>query len=134
VDPVHPEGRVFIINHIIVYDYFGSYTNKKEKRKKKSVMYPQAQIRVFKVLKKIETETQFILTTHCATIASNISLENLILSYGQQNGANVFSLQKVQTGLEADDYDFLYRFFDVTKAIYFLLWSPRLVQDSTRTE
>lgn len=97
-------------------------------------MYPQAQMRVFKVLKKIETETQFIITTHCATLASNISLKNLILSYGQQNGANVFSLQKVQTGLEADDYDFLYRLLDVTKAIYFLLWSPRLVQDSTRTE
>lgn len=82
-------------------------------------LHPQAQLRVINALKKIETETQFILTTHSTTLASNIPLENLILCYGQSEGVDVFSLRKGETGLEEDDYEFLCRFLDATKSNLF---------------
>lgn len=82
-------------------------------------LHPQAQLRVINALKNIETKTQFILSTHSTTLASNIPLENLILCYKQPDGATIFSLEKAETSLEHDDYEFLYRFLDATKSNLF---------------
>jgi putative ATP-dependent endonuclease of OLD family len=82
-------------------------------------LHPQAQLRVINSLRNIKTKTQFILSTHSTTLASNIPLENLILCYKQPEGARVYSLQKDETGLEEDDYEFLYRFLDATKSNLF---------------
>jgi len=82
-------------------------------------LHPQAQLRVINALRDIGSETQFILSTHSTTLSSNIPLENLILCYGQSSGAKVFSLKNEETGLEEDDYEFLYRFLDATKSNLF---------------
>ncbi|MDR8392247.1 AAA family ATPase [Aliifodinibius sp. S!AR15-10] len=82
-------------------------------------LHPQAQLRVINALRNIEAKTQFILSTHSTTLASNIPLENLILCYKEPDGSSIFSLQKEETGLEDDDYEFLYRFLDATKSNLF---------------
>jgi len=82
-------------------------------------LHPQAQLRVINALRDIEAKTQFILSTHSTTLASNIPLENLILCYKNPDGSSIFSLQKEETGLEEDDYEFLYRFLDATKSNLF---------------
>ncbi|MFN3554837.1 MAG: AAA family ATPase [Bacteroidales bacterium] len=81
-------------------------------------LHPQAQLRVIKSLEELGHETQFILTTHSTTLGSSIPLENLTLCYGDTQ-TQLFSLNKGMTSLEADDYHFLSRFLDATKANLF---------------
>jgi putative ATP-dependent endonuclease of the OLD family len=90
-------------------------------------LHPQAQLRVIKSLEELGRDTQFILTTHSTTLASSISLENLILCYGDTK-TNLFSLNKGLTGLESDDYHFLSRFLDATKANLFFAKGVILVE------
>lgn len=78
-------------------------------------LHPQAQLRMISFLKKEENKEQFILTTHSTTLASKINLENLILCCDDK----IFSLAKGNTELEEDDYNFLERFLDATKANLF---------------
>ncbi|MBJ2281151.1 AAA family ATPase [Pseudomonas sp. MF6767] len=58
---------------------------------------------------------QVILTTHSPNLSSKIALENLVLIHGQR----AFSMAQKCTKLSADDYRFLSRFLDVTKASLF---------------
>ncbi|WP_200625890.1 ATP-dependent nuclease [Pseudomonas sp. LAM2023] len=58
---------------------------------------------------------QVILTTHSPNLSSKIALENLVLIHGQR----AFSMAQERTRLSADDYRFLSRFLDVTKASLF---------------
>ncbi|WP_321860553.1 ATP-dependent nuclease [Pseudomonas paraveronii] len=58
---------------------------------------------------------QVILTTHSPNLSSKIALENLVLIHGQR----AFSMAQERTKLSADDYRFLGRFLDVTKASLF---------------
>ncbi|WP_207239203.1 ATP-dependent endonuclease [Pseudomonas sp. GW456-L15] len=58
---------------------------------------------------------QVILTTHSPNLSSKIALENLVLIHGQR----AFSMAQKRTKLSADDYRFLSRFLDVTKASLF---------------
>lgn len=80
-------------------------------------LHPQAQLRVISALQeKLKyIESQFILTTHSTTLASKIQLDNLIVCHD----GKAFSLKKGFTGLEEDDYEFLERFLDATKANLF---------------
>ncbi len=89
-------------------------------------LHPQAQLRVISALqdKQQEFKNQFILTTHSTTLASKIHLDNLILCQDGQ----AYSLAHGQTGLEKDDYDFLERFLDATKANMFFAKGILLVE------
>ncbi|EKT4505754.1 AAA family ATPase [Pseudomonas putida] len=58
---------------------------------------------------------QVILTTHSPNLSSKIALENLVLIHGQR----AFSMAQGRTRLSVDDYRFLSRFLDVTKASLF---------------
>lgn len=89
-------------------------------------LHPQAQLRVISALqnKQQEFQNQFILTTHSTTLASKIHLDNLILCQDGQ----AYSLAHGQTGLERDDYDFLERFLDATKANLFFAKGVILVE------
>lgn len=89
-------------------------------------LHPQAQLRVICALqdKQQEFKNQFILTTHSTTLASKIHLDNLILCQDGQ----AYSLASGQTGLEKDDYDFLERFLDATKANLFFAKGILLVE------
>ena len=89
-------------------------------------LHPQAQMKIIEALQK-ETEVQFILSTHSPNLASKVKLHNLILC----NSNKAFPLgeepNKVNEKLKVDkytkllkeDYIFLERFLDVTKANLF---------------
>ena len=80
-------------------------------------IHPQAQLRVIKHFEKNANETgmQYIFTSHSPVLAASIELESIILIYNKK----AFPMKKGQTKLEADDYEFLERFLDATKANLF---------------
>lgn len=92
-------------------------------------LHPQRQLRLMEFLESasqpvaqaLETGSartravQVILTTHSPNLSSKIALENLVLIHGQR----AFSMAQKRTKLSADDYRFLSRFLDVTKASLF---------------
>ncbi|WP_122669945.1 ATP-dependent nuclease [Pseudomonas viridiflava] len=81
-------------------------------------LHPQRQLQLMEFLEaaaqpsKDLRPVQVILTTHSPNLSSKIPLQNLVLMQRQQ----AFSLAEDQTCLAADDYRFLSRFLDVTKA------------------
>jgi putative ATP-dependent endonuclease of OLD family len=77
-------------------------------------LHPQAQMQVIEALQK-ERNIQLILTTHSPNIGSKILLENLIIC----DNNNPFPLGPNNTKLDPDDYIFLERFLDATKANLF---------------
>lgn len=86
-------------------------------------LHPQAQLQVIEALQKQE-KVQLILTTHSPNIGSKIKLENLIICYGK----NAFPMGKKYTKLKEEDYKFLERFLDVTKANLFFAKGVILVE------
>ncbi|PEZ01336.1 ATP-dependent endonuclease [Bacillus sp. AFS018417] len=80
-------------------------------------IHPQAQLRLIKYFEKKsdENEMQYIFSSHSTTLASSISLENLIFIYN----SNAYPMRKGATLLEDADYSFLERFLDATKANMF---------------
>lgn len=77
-------------------------------------LHPQAQMQIIEALQK-EKEIQLILTTHSPNLGSKIKLENLILCCNNY----AFPMGKDYTQLEDEDYEFLERFLDATKANLF---------------
>ncbi len=77
-------------------------------------LHPQAQMKIIESLQN-EENIQLILTTHSPNLGSKVNLENLILC----NADSAFPLGSSYTKLDADDYIFLERFLDVTKANLF---------------
>jgi putative ATP-dependent endonuclease of OLD family len=77
-------------------------------------LHPQAQMQIIEAL-RAEENIQLILTTHSPNLASKLKLENLILCASN----NAYSLGSEYTQLEPDDYGFLERFLDATKANLF---------------
>lgn len=81
-------------------------------------LHPQRQLQLMEFLEaaaKPSTElrpVQVILSTHSPNLSSKIPLQNLVLMQRQR----AFSLAEDQTCLASDDYRFLSRFLDVTKA------------------
>jgi len=94
-------------------------------------LHPQRQLRLMEFLERAsqprtqaqayvqeQAQTrpvQAILTTHSPNLSSKIALENLVLIQGQR----AFSMAQGRTKLSVDDYRFLSRFLDVTKASLF---------------
>ncbi len=94
-------------------------------------LHPQRQLRLMEFLERasqpqaqaeehiqeqVQTRpVQVILTTHSPNLSSKIALENLVLIQGQR----AFSMAQGRTKLSVDDYRFLSRFLDVTKASLF---------------
>src|SRR5699024_7488165 len=92
-------------------------------------LHPQAQLRVIKSFEKYLEENpslnaQYILTTHSQTLASSIKLENLIIIYE----AKAYPMREEYTKLAKDDYTFLDRFLDATKANLFFAKGVILVE------
>lgn len=101
---------------------------------------PQAQMRVIEYFyafienaKKDKSEdgkdqkpqdVQFILTTHSPNIGSKVRLQNILLC----NNNRVFPMGEGHTKLDPDDYTFLERFLDVTKANLFFAKGIILVE------
>ena len=77
-------------------------------------LHPQAQMQVIEVFQKQDT-IQLILTTHSPNLASKLKLENLIIC----NNCNAFPMGPNYTKLDSDDYKFLEKFLDTTKANLF---------------
>lgn len=81
-------------------------------------LHPQRQLQLMEFLEAAAKPSnglrpvQVILTTHSPNLSSKIPLQNLVLMQRQQ----AFSLAEDQTCLASDDYRFLSRFLDVTKA------------------
>jgi len=89
-------------------------------------LHPQAQMKVIKALQS-EDEVQFILSTHSPNLASKVPLHNIILlkdGNAYPLGENPVdkdpkSKEDRYTKLSTDDYQYLERFLDVTKANLF---------------
>ena len=90
-------------------------------------LHPQAQLRLIHFLKKESDKVQFILTTHSTTLGASIDLESLIICKGSQ----VFPMGSKHTTLEPQNYSFLQRFLDATKANLFFARGVILVEGDT---
>ncbi|WP_052599997.1 ATP-dependent endonuclease [Aureispira sp. CCB-QB1] len=77
-------------------------------------LHPQAQMQIIEALQE-KQNIQLILTTHSPSLGSKLNLENLILC--SKNSA--FPLGSQYTELIPEDYVFLERFLDATKANLF---------------
>lgn len=80
-------------------------------------IHAQRQLRLIQSLQNeaAENSHQIILTTHSPLLASVVSLENVTIMRGNKP----FSLSKGQTLLDNDDYLYLERYLDATKANLF---------------
>jgi putative ATP-dependent endonuclease of OLD family len=82
-------------------------------------LHPQRQLRLMSFLKAqaeaASRPVQVIVTTHSPNLASEVELDNLVLLQGRK----AFPLSKGRTALDAEDYAFLKRYLDVTKANLF---------------
>jgi putative ATP-dependent endonuclease of OLD family len=86
-------------------------------------LHPQAQMQVIEAFQK-EKNIQFILTTHSPNLASKLNLENLIIC----NNGNAFPMGTTYTKLGKDNYKFLEKFLDTTKANLFFAKGVILVE------
>ncbi|MGZ5799536.1 MAG: ATP-dependent nuclease [Burkholderiaceae bacterium] len=86
-------------------------------------LHPQAQMQVIETFQK-QTGVQLILTTHSPNIGSKLELKNLIICSGDK----AFPMSDDYTDLKKDDYIFLERFLDVTKANLFFSKGVILVE------
>jgi putative ATP-dependent endonuclease of OLD family len=95
-------------------------------------LHPQRQLRLVEFLtqaasgsvKDATRPVQVILSTHSPNLASKIPLPNLLLV----EGGRAFSLAPEHTMLEDNDYRFLERFLDVTKANLFFAHGVIIVE------
>ena len=86
-------------------------------------LHPQAQLRVIKAFQDV-SDTQVILTTHSTTLGASIPLKNTILCHDK----DVYPLWEGKTKLEEQNYKFLERFLDATKANLFFTRGVILVE------
>ena len=77
-------------------------------------LHPQMQMQLLEFLKS-QKGVQTILTTHSPILASKVQLESMLLLAGDK----VFDMRKGKTNLADDDYHFLEKFLDSTKANLF---------------
>ncbi|SPF78099.1 ATP-dependent nuclease [Pseudoprimorskyibacter insulae] len=95
-------------------------------------LHPQRQLRLMQFLAEQssgsggngQNEIQIILTTHSPNLASAIPLDSLVLIHG----GKAFTLARGHTELSPDDYRFLQRFLDVTKANLFFARGVMIVE------
>ncbi len=86
-------------------------------------LHPQAQMQAIETFQQ-QTGVQLILTTHSPNIGSKLELKNLIVC----TGGMTFPMSADYTELDKDDYVFLQRFLDVTKANLFFSKGVILVE------
>ncbi|MDD4210471.1 MAG: AAA family ATPase [Bacteroidales bacterium] len=86
-------------------------------------LHPQAQMQVIEVFQK-QKDIQLILTTHSPNLASKLKLENLIIC----NNGKAFPMGETYTKLDKDNYKFLEKFLDTTKANLFFAKGVILVE------
>lgn len=90
-------------------------------------LHPQAQLRVIKEFEQALEENstaQYILTTHSPTLAASVSVKHLNVIYNH----NAYSMNLGCTHLKEEDYLFLDRFLDATKANLFFAKGVILVE------
>jgi putative ATP-dependent endonuclease of OLD family len=87
-------------------------------------LHPQLQMKFIQYLVEEQHGLQCILSTHSPNLASKVSLENIIL----MNKGQAFPLRCGATLLNGDDYPFLEKFLDVSKANMFFAKSILLVE------
>lgn len=87
-------------------------------------LHPQLQLKFINYLRTENSQLQCILSTHSPVLASKASLKSLILMQGGQ----AFPLRKGCTALEDEDYVFLEKFLDSTKANMFFAKGVLLVE------
>jgi putative ATP-dependent endonuclease of OLD family len=96
-------------------------------------LHPQRQLRLMQFLKKAASgkvkneegsKVQVILSTHSPNLASGLPVANTILL----DGNTAHSLSEEHTRLSANDYSFLERFLDVTKANLFFAHGVLIVE------
>ncbi|WP_298769737.1 AAA family ATPase [uncultured Shewanella sp.] len=87
-------------------------------------LHPQLQLKFIKYLRAEKNQLQCILSTHSPVLASKAPLESLIL---MQDG-KAFPLRKGSSKLAPDDYIFLEKFLDSTKANMFFARGVLLVE------
>lgn len=86
-------------------------------------LHPQAQMQVIEAFQK-QKNIQLILTSHSPNLTSKLKLENLIVC----NSGNVFPMGNQYTKLKDDNYKFLEKFLDTTKANLFFAKGVILVE------
>lgn len=86
-------------------------------------LHPQAQMQVIEAFQK-QKNIQLILTTHSPNLASKLKLENLIVC----NNSNAFPMGETYTKLDKNNYKFLEKFLDTTKANLFFAKGIILVE------
>lgn len=92
-------------------------------------LHPQAQLRVIKSFENYleahpALKAQYILTTHSPTLGASVKLKNLILIFNE----NAYPMSQEYTKLAEEDYKFLDRFLDATKANLFFAKGVILVE------
>ncbi|GAW94723.1 MULTISPECIES: ATP-dependent nuclease [Colwellia] len=87
-------------------------------------LHPQLQLKFIKYLRDENSELQCILSTHSPVLASKAPLKSLIL---MQDG-KAFPLREEHTALAPEDYVFLEKFLDSTKANMFFARGVLLVE------
>lgn len=90
-------------------------------------LHPQLQARFMEMLDtrvKHEGGPQVLLSTHSPTLAAGADLNSLILCHR----ASTYALDSGSTALETDDYAFLRRFLDATKANLFFARGVLIVE------
>lgn len=87
-------------------------------------LHPQLQLKFINYLRTENSKLQCILSTHSPVLASKAPLESLIL---MQEG-QVFPLRRGCTALDNEDYIFLEKFLDATKANMFFAKGVLLVE------
>lgn len=86
-------------------------------------LHPQAQMQIIEALQN-EPNIQLILTTHSPNLASKLKLENLIVC----NDSNAFPMGASYTKLDSNNYKFLEKFLDNTKANLFFAKGVILIE------
>lgn len=94
-------------------------------------VHAQRQLRLIQYLQKIvdsqddkANKPQIIITTHSPNLASEIDLNNLVII----RSGKAFSTADGETELDSNDYKFLARFLDVTKANLFFARGVMIVE------
>lgn len=87
-------------------------------------IHPQLQLRLLDYFNQEEKFGQFILTTHSITLGATIPLEKLII----MKDGNAFPMDAESTMCTQQDYRFLHRFLDATKANLFFAKGLILVE------
>lgn len=86
-------------------------------------LHPQMQMQLLEFLKS-QNGVQTILTTHSPILASKVPLKSILLLTGDK----IFCLVEGKTKLDKDDYHFLEKFLDSTKANLFFAKSVIIVE------